>query len=122
MKLVDFDHVNLAMPADEQDKAREFYGGVLGLPELKIPPGPAGRGTIWFGTGRVTVHLAVEDGFRPALRAHPAFLVDGLKELKVRCEAAGYKTIDDNALPGFDRFFVNDSFGNRIECMERRKG
>jgi hypothetical protein len=39
---------------------------------------------LWFGGNHVTVHLGVEDGFRPARRAHPAFRVNGLEEPRLR--------------------------------------
>lgn len=122
MRILDFDHVNLAMPKGEEDKARAFYSGVLGLSELEKPETLRGRGGCWFGNGTLQVHLGIEDGFRPARRAHPAFLVDGLEELKARCEAAGLKVTDDSENPDYHRFFTNDPFGNRIECMERIKG
>lgn len=122
MQILDFDHVNLAMPEGEEDKARTFYAGVLGLSELKKPESLQGRGGCWFGNGTLQVHLGIEDGFRPALRAHPAFLVDGLEELKARCEAAGHSVTEDHENPEYHRFFTNDPFGNRIECMERIKG
>jgi catechol 2,3-dioxygenase-like lactoylglutathione lyase family enzyme len=38
MKIRGIDHVQLAMPRGEEDKAREFYGRVLGLPEVAKPP------------------------------------------------------------------------------------
>ncbi len=121
MKLTGYDHVNLAIPADQADKARAFYGGILGLKELERPPTLTRPGTLWFGSDHVTVHLGVEEGFRPARRAHPAFRVDGLEELRLACEAAGHETIIDEASPGWNRFFVFDPFGNRIECMEPQK-
>jgi catechol 2,3-dioxygenase-like lactoylglutathione lyase family enzyme len=121
MWILDFDHVNLAMPKGEEDKAREFYGRVLGLSELEKPESLQKRGGCWFGNGMLQVHLGVEDGFRPALKAHPAFLVEGLEELKARCQAAGHKVIDDQENPDYHRFFTDDPFGNRIECMERIK-
>ena len=51
MKILDFDHVNLAMPKGEEDKARAFYADVLGLSELKKPESLQGRGGCWFGNG-----------------------------------------------------------------------
>jgi len=121
MRIVDFDHVNLAMPVGEEDKARAFYGQVLGLSELEKPEGLKGRGGCWFSNGSLQVHLGIEDDFRPARRAHPAFLVEGLEELRKRCESAGHMVISDFENPDFQRFFTNDPFGNRIECMERNK-
>ncbi len=122
MRIIDFDHVNLAMPLGEEEKARAFYGEVLGLVELEKPAALKGRGGCWFTNGKLEVHLGIEDDFRPARRAHPAFLVEGLGELKARCQAAGYDVIDDDANPNYHRFFTNDPFGNRIECVERIEG
>lgn len=118
MQLTGYDHVNLAMPADYAEEARAFYGGIFRLKELKRPDTLTRPGTLWFGSDNVTVHLGIDDDFRPARRAHPAFRVEGLEELRQACEAAGHETIIDDAIPGWNRFFVYDPFGNRIECME----
>ena len=37
MKITSIDHVQLAMPSGEEDSARAFYVGVLGLPEIPKP-------------------------------------------------------------------------------------
>ena len=118
MGIVAIDHVQLAMPAGEEDRARAFYEGVLGLAEQPKPKNLARRGGAWFAKGDVKIHLGVEAGFRPAKKAHPALRVENLAELRARCEAAGYPTVDDEPLPGYDRFYVHDPFGNRIECLE----
>lgn len=121
MELTGYDHVNLAMPAHQHDKTRTFYGGILGLAELSKPSVIESRGTLRFGGKHVTVHLGVEEGFRPARRVHAAFRVNGLEELRLACEAAGQET-SSTAIPGWDRFFVYDPFGNRMEHMERIEG
>jgi catechol 2,3-dioxygenase-like lactoylglutathione lyase family enzyme len=67
----------------------------------------------------VTLHLGVEADFRPARKAHPAFLVDNLDELLQRCQQAGYATnSDEPPLAGYRRAHLFDPFGNRIELME----
>ncbi len=118
MGIVALDHVQLAMPAGGEEQARGFYAGVLGLAEQPKPKNLRKRGGVWFASSDVRVHLGVEAGFRPAHKAHPAFRVKNLAELRARCEAAGYPTVDDEPLPGYDRFYVADPFGNRIECLE----
>jgi catechol 2,3-dioxygenase-like lactoylglutathione lyase family enzyme len=60
----------------------------------------------------------VESDFRPAQKAHPAFLVEGLREIIERCKRVGYKVVTDAPLEGYDRAYVYDPFGNRIELME----
>ena len=44
----------------------------------------------------------------------------GLRELVAALEHAGYVVADDEPLEGYDRTYVNDPFGNRIELMEPR--
>jgi catechol 2,3-dioxygenase-like lactoylglutathione lyase family enzyme len=68
----------------------------------------------------VKIHLGVEQDFRPAMKAHPGLLVDGLYELVERCERAGYSVVNDEPLDGYFRVYVTDPFGNRIELMEPR--
>ena len=60
----------------------------------------------------------MEAEFRPALKAHPAFLVRGLDELTARLRKAGAEVVDDGAMPGYRRAYVADPFGNRLELME----
>jgi catechol 2,3-dioxygenase-like lactoylglutathione lyase family enzyme len=52
--------------------------------------------------------------FRPARKAHPAFLVRGLAGLAQRLRDAGAPVVDDE-----DGVYVSDPFGNRIELLER---
>ena len=106
------------MPRGEEEKARAFYTGLLDIPEAPKPPELARRGGVWFERGDLKVHLGVEAEFRPALKAHPAFLVRGLSGLAARLRAAGAEVVDDGAMPGFRRIYVTDPFGNRLELME----
>ena len=55
--IVGIDHVQLAMPSGLEDKAREFYSGVLGIPEVPKPAELARRGGAWFESGTVKIHL-----------------------------------------------------------------
>ncbi len=108
------------MPPHREDEARRFYRDLLCIPEKKKPPELAKRGGCWFERGSLKVHLGVEQDFRPARKAHPAFLVDDLSSLRRALEAAGCTIKTDEALETYDRIFVDDPFGNRIELMERR--
>ncbi len=118
MKVYAIDHVQLAMPAGEEEQARFFYGGVLGLPEKQKPPHLAKRGGVWFEEGDLKFHLGVEKEFRPAKKAHPALLVKGINDLIEKCRSAGYEVTSDEPLEGYNRVYVHDPFGNRIELME----
>lgn len=109
------------MPAGREAEARAFYAGILRIPEVPKPAHLAKRGGCWFERGRLKIHLGVEADFRPNRKAHPAFLVEDLARLKTILEAAGYAPRSDQPLDGYDRFYVGDPFGNRIELMELRK-
>jgi catechol 2,3-dioxygenase-like lactoylglutathione lyase family enzyme len=118
-EIVAIHHIQLAMPPGEEDAGREFYGELLGLPEVPKPSELAPRGGLWFREGTLEVHLGVEhQGFRPATKAHPAFVVHGLDELRERLHGAGYRIDEDVQLEGYRRFHVRDPFGNRLELLE----
>jgi catechol 2,3-dioxygenase-like lactoylglutathione lyase family enzyme len=121
-EILGLDHVQLAMPAGQEDVARAFYAGVLGLVEEPKPANLAARGGVWFRGGALRLHLGVDANFRPAKKAHPAILVRGLTDLAARCAAAGFPPVTDEPLAGFDRVYVSDPFGNRIELLEPRQG
>lgn len=114
------EHVQLAMPKGEEGRARAFYRDLLGLPEIQKPARLAASGGAWFERGELKVHLGVEEDFRPARKAHAAFVVDDLAALAGALEAAGSEVILDDRLPGYDRFFTSDPFGNRLEFMAPR--
>ncbi|MHB8452615.1 MAG: VOC family protein [Mycobacteriales bacterium] len=112
------DHVQLAMPAGEEPEARAFYEGLLGIPWVAKPAHLAKRGGCWFETDTVKLHLGVEEEFRPARKAHPALVVADLAALIARLAAAGVAIRTDEPLEGYDRVYVDDPFGNRLELME----
>ncbi|MEO3887977.1 glyoxalase [Nonomuraea sp. B5E05] len=107
-------HVQLAAPAGSEPLLREFYAGVLGLEEVPKPPELARRGGAWFRGEGVEVHLGIEDGFRPARKAHPAFLVDDIDAYAAKIPGA----VPDDLFPGFRRIYVSDPVGNRIELLQ----
>ena len=112
------DHVQLAMPAGGEDAARAFYRDALGIDEVVKPPHLAARGGCWFERDTLKVHLGVEADFRPARKAHPAFIVSDLAALIATLKSDGYPVVEDQPLQGYDRVYVDDPFGNRIELME----
>jgi hypothetical protein len=46
MRVTGLDHVQLSMPAGQEDIAREFYARTPGIPEVPKPPELAKRGWI----------------------------------------------------------------------------
>jgi catechol 2,3-dioxygenase-like lactoylglutathione lyase family enzyme len=111
-------HVQLAMPPGGEEEARRFYGDVLGLEEVPKPPGLAERGGCWFRGNGLELHLGVEEAFRAARKAHPAFLVEGLDALRAALDEEGVESRDDAPLERVRRFHASDPFGNRLEFLE----
>ena len=114
------EHVQLAMPPGGEDAARRFYADTLGIGETAKPPHLAKRGGCWFERGELKIHVGVETDFRPARKAHVALLVMGLTALAEKLKASGYALKDDEPLEGYQRIYVDDPFGNRVELMEAR--
>jgi len=112
------DHIQLAVPADQEASCRAFWGDVLGLAELEKPEQLRARGGVWFDLGGAELHLGVETLFAPAKKAHPCFAVADLKAIATALERAGIPVSWDTAIRGRNRFFTEDPFGNRLEFME----
>ena len=122
--VVALDHVQVAAPAECEDDARRFYGGLLGLEEIPKPPLLSPRGGVWFRVGTHELHVGVAEPFAPATKAHPCFLVHSvgaLERLAAEVERSGsaVRWADPEEIPGSTRFFVDDPWGNRIEVIAR---
>jgi len=85
--------------------------------QLAIPV-LAARGGCWFRSDGWEVHLGVETDFRPALKAHPGVLVDGLDALAQRLTSNGVGVRWDDEFPGHRRLYADDAHGNRLEFLE----
>lgn len=118
MRVSGIDHVQLAMPAGGEDRARVFYRDLLGVPEVQKPAHLAKRGGCWFERGALKIHLGVDPDFRPAQKAHPGLEVEDLATLVAMLEKARYRVRPDKPLDGHRRVYVDDPFGNRIEFIE----
>lgn len=116
--VIRIDHVQLAMPAGREDEAAAFYEGLLGIPRVPKPAHLAVRGGCWFESADLKVHLGVEADFRAASKAHPAFEVSDLRALARTLAGAGCEVVEDEPLEGYDRVYVADPFGNRIELLQ----
>jgi catechol 2,3-dioxygenase-like lactoylglutathione lyase family enzyme len=118
VRVTRIDHVQLAMPAGGEELARIFYAGILGISEMPKPTHLAKRGGCWFERGDLKIHVGVETDFKPARKAHVALLVVDLRDLQEQLGASGYAVKEDEPLEGYQRIYVDDPFGNRIELME----
>ncbi|RTR30872.1 VOC family protein [Deinococcus radiophilus] len=112
------DHVQIEAPADCESAARQFFGELLGLPELQKPALLAVRGGAWFGLpdGR-QLHIGVTPDFQPRQKGHPALRCTDLGRVMTQLEGHGvpYRTDDDAGVP---RLYLRDPWGNRLEIVE----
>ena len=124
MKAAMIHHMNVAI--DDVDAARNFYGRVLGLPELVRPN--VGRPGLWFGCGSNELHLSVQPdvkGGRTSLSLHPNERPDrlgghvaytmsgGLDEIAGHLEREGIPFVRGSA--GLPQIFCEDPAGNLVE-------
>ena len=118
MKIFSIDHVQIAIPEGSENEAREFYINALGFAEIPKPANLAKRGGVWLQYENVQLHLGVEKDFHPARKAHPAFLVDNLDDFISKAKSFGIEMdTSQPELNGFNRMYIFDPFGNRIELM-----
>ncbi len=117
------DHVQLAMPAGEEQRARAFYAGVLGMTELIKPEPLRTRGGVWFASGAVQLHLGVDPEFVPARKAHVGLCCFEYGVLCARLTAAGHPVTEgERQGDGAPHGYTHDPFGNRIELIGAHQG
>jgi catechol 2,3-dioxygenase-like lactoylglutathione lyase family enzyme len=116
------DHVQLAMPPGEEERARAFFRDIVGMREDVKPEPLAGRGGCWFSGGGAIIHLGVEREFVAQKKAHPAFCVRDVDALASRLKQAAFQVVWDDVLPGRKRFYTSDPFGNRVEFIRDGDG
>ncbi len=112
-------HCQISIPIGGEDEARKFYCGILGMTEIPKPDSLAGRGGFWLELNGSQIHFGAEDGVdRTRSKAHVAYLVEDLEEMREKLSAAGCEPKDGIPIPGYDRFEFRDPFGNRVEFLE----
>lgn len=116
--ILQIDHVQLAAPKDSEDRARHFFGDILGLKEIEKPEILKKCGGVWFSIGNQQIHIGIEEPFTPAKKAHPAFEIEQIEALKRQLTDNKIDYQVDHLLPGANRIFLHDPFGNRIELLE----
>ena len=122
-------HVQVACARGTEDDARRFYGEGLGMTEVDKPEDLRAKGGAWFrsydgGTVVAEIHVGVEDPFTPALKAHPALLLESVRELEVvadRLASLGFGVdwTQRHNFPGHERCHTADGQGNRVELLAR---
>jgi hypothetical protein len=104
-KVVGIDHVQLAMPSGDEERAVGFYTGVLGIPEVAKPPQLARRGGCWFEQDRLRLHLGVEADSVRRRRHTPRCSLKVLPRSSTDCTRPKSRR-GDEPLDGYDRVIV----------------
>lgn len=120
MSVLAIHHVQVGAPVGGEDAQRRFYGDGLGLTEVEKPEALRARGGCWFRGVAVEVHVGIEADFRPAAKAHPAFVIDDLGGMLARLGELGFEAdlTEEHTFPGYRRAHVRDGAGNRVELLE----
>lgn len=116
------DHIQLAMPAGQEDIARQFFVEILEMHEVSKPVPLQNRGGCWFGKAEVIIHIGVDKDFHPQKKAHPALCVTQINDLAARLKNEGFPVKWDDSLPERCRFYSEDPFGNRLEFIKDGDG
>ena len=120
--VIEFHHVNVTVPSDLEQAAKNFYGTTLGLTEVRKPEASRGRGGAWYQLGSMQLHLSIEEnaGHQNSSR-HVCFVVEKLDRAQENLAAAGIEILPDpRPVPGTKRFYVRDPGNNLIEIAERK--
>jgi catechol 2,3-dioxygenase-like lactoylglutathione lyase family enzyme len=110
-------HVQVSITAGGEDRARFFYGSILGMEEVPKPDSLSNRGGVWFACGEQQLHCGVEHVVSES-RRHIALITDDLDGLRAALAGAAFPAIVDRQVPGYRRFYASDPFGNRLELMQ----
>jgi catechol 2,3-dioxygenase-like lactoylglutathione lyase family enzyme len=118
MKIRRIHHVQITVPKGQEPAAREFYCNFLGLTEIGKPDSLKSKGGFWIQIADQQIHIGTEEGVnRNVTKAHAAYEVDDVFAWRKKLEDHGIKTLDSDAIPGYDRFEFRDPFGNRVELI-----
>lgn len=116
------DHIQLAFPPGNVDKARKFFVEDLGMVEDERPPQLQKREGAWFRKDTCIIHVGVDPDFKPQKKGHPALIVENIESLYDSLESKGYPLLWEESIEGVKRFFTEDPFGNRIEFIRDGDG
>ena len=118
-----FSHVSVTV--SDLEKAKAFYGGLIGLKELPRPP--FNFPGAWYQIGNIQLHLSVNEKLAPRLvererfnikDPHFALWVEDGDEIARRIAEAGIAHFDFSDSPtGFRQLFIKDPDGNMVEFL-----
>lgn len=119
MGIHSLNHVQLPYPEGAEEQIRNFYGELVGLQEYRVGYPAPQNARLRFIAGAQRLDFApnrVGEAARPG--THLAFEVQDLPRLRNRFLKANVALEENQALPGYLRFYVLDPAGNQLEFLE----
>jgi len=111
------DHIQLAFPEGQVDKARQYFVKVWGMIEDERPSGLHKSEGAWFRKGHCIIHVGMDPNFKAQKKGHPAIIVDDIDSFAETLQEHNYEVRWNESIDGVKRFFTDDPFGNRIEII-----
>lgn len=118
--IVRLQHASIPMPPGGNDRARQFYGAVLGLEEKAVPDSLDGNRIIWFelGPDGDELHVFTEDGQGSSPGQHICIQVEDIHAWRELLTSRGVEIGETERIVNRPRFFIRDPFGNRLEITQ----
>ncbi|HVW95410.1 MAG TPA: VOC family protein [Mucilaginibacter sp.] len=110
------DHVNICVPPERLEEARQFYEEVIGLKQIERPDVFPAHG-YWFRVADIELHIGTEPAKPQSLR-HMAFEVKNVEEAAKLLAKYNVQILEEPVIPGRVRFSFIDPFGNRTELLQ----
>lgn len=118
--LAAIDHVQITVSPEHIDATLAFYEHVIGLKRIAKTNSRTGG---WFEHGAFQLHVGAEPTERDANLAskrHVCFRVTDVAAAEVAMRNAGVAIIaDQDPASGWNRFYVRDPGGNRVEIAQK---
>ncbi len=124
--LASIDHVQVTVAPEHIDATLAFYENVIGLKRIAKTNSRTGG---WFEHGAFQLHVGAEPSERDASLAlsarlaskrHVCFRVTDLAAAELAMRNAGVAIIADaDPASGWNRFYVRDPGGNRVEIAQK---
>ena len=112
------DHVQICIPTGQEERARNFYTGIIGLIEIPKPSELLINGGLWYQVADIQLHIGTENTTGKSKR-HPAFEISNLDEARSYLVDKGVSIKEEIQIPGQKRFSFIDPFDNRVELLEK---
>lgn len=118
--IVQLHHASIPMPPGGNDRARDFYGTLLGLQEKPVPDSLDAGKIVWFelGSGGDELHLFTEEGGGTSAGQHLCIQVEDIAAWRERLASRGVTIEETTKITNRPRFVMRDPFGNLLELTQ----